>query len=210
MSHDLGHVLFIGGSACAGKTSVARLLAAEHDLDLYSWDEHFAAHGRRADARRHRAFRHLADRSPEELWRPPVAARVEELRAFYADELELVLEDLHRRPGGPVLVEGVGLLPELLDDLPGLDGRALWLVATPKHRRKIAEERRPRFEPMLARCPDPRIAWDVWMRRDDRLAERIEFEARRRGRPVLRIDGRRSVEATARLAARRLALAEIS
>src|SRR4051794_31012591 len=45
---DLKHVFWLGGSSCAGKTSIARLLAAAHGLLVYSCDDAFEAHRRRA------------------------------------------------------------------------------------------------------------------------------------------------------------------
>src|SRR5262245_29340911 len=113
----LPHVYWLGGSACAGKTSVARLLAAAHGLALYSCDERFEEHRRRADPARHARFRRVADLAPEALFSGPAEVQAAELLGFYEDEMEMVFEDLAAIPG-PVLAEGVGLLPAQIAEPP--------------------------------------------------------------------------------------------
>lgn len=44
MKHALRNVYFISGNACAGKTTMARMLAQRHGLRLYDMDEHYAEH----------------------------------------------------------------------------------------------------------------------------------------------------------------------
>ena len=189
---DLSHVSWIGGSACAGKTTLARRLAARHGLALYSCDDHFEAHRRRADPRRHPRFHGLMDLPPERLFAPPAAARAEELLGFYRDEWEMVLEDL-RALSGPVLVptiivptiaEGVGLLPDLVAAVCPDPGRSLWRIATPAFRRQVYAGRGDLVRETLKGLPDPAaadIAFEVWMERDDLIARYLEEEARRLG-----------------------------
>jgi len=198
-------VLWLGGSACAGKTSIARLLAEEHGLTLYSCDEHFEEHRRRADPARQPHFHRLMDAPMEELWAQPAALQAEALLAFYADELEMVLEDL-RGLSGPVLVEGAGLLPERIAALSPEPHRALWLIATPGFRRQVYPARGGFVQELLSRCADPDEAFARWMERDDRIAHHLEEKARRHGLGVLTVDGGQILEATTQLIARRFRL----
>jgi 2-phosphoglycerate kinase len=193
---------WLGGSACAGKTSIARLLAAEHGLTLYSCDDHFEEHRRRADPVRHPHFHRLMDAPMEELWARPVAVQAAELLRFYQDELDLVLEDLQRLPG-PVLVEGVGLLPERIAAVCPDTRCALWLISTPEFRRQAYLQRGPLVRKLLSRCRDPEEAFIRWMERDDRIAGRLATDARRCGLSVLKVNGRQTVEETARRVAER-------
>lgn len=196
---------WIGGSACAGKTSIARLLAAEHGLTLYSCDDHFEEHRRRADPARHPHFHRLMDVPMEELWERPVTVQATELLRFYQDELDLVLEDLERLPG-PVLVEGVGLLPERIAAVCPEPHRALWLISTPEFRRQAYLQRGPLVRKLLSRCRKPEEAFIRWMERDDRMAGRLATGARRSGLSVLKVNGRQTVEKTARIVAERFRL----
>ncbi len=62
--------LWLGGSACAGKSTVAEIVAQRFDLALYRWDEHFAAHRRRAQGEPGRwpAFEKVMDQPAAELF----------------------------------------------------------------------------------------------------------------------------------------------
>ncbi len=186
-------VLWLGGSACAGKTSVARRLAEQLGLTLYSCDDHFEAHRRRADPVRHPHFHGLMDAPMEELWAQPADQQAAELLRFYEDEMEMVLADLRDLPG-PVLAEGAGLLPGRIAALAPADHRALWLIATPTFRRQVYPQRGPFVAEMLGRTPDPKAAFARWMERDDLVARHLSQEARRHGMPVIEVDGSQSLK----------------
>jgi hypothetical protein len=202
---DLSQAVWLGGSACAGKTTLARLLAARHGLALYSTDVAFEAHRRRADERRHPHFRRLMDLPPERLFAPPAEVQATDLLRFYEDEFEMVLEDLRDLPG-PLLVEGVGLLPGLVAAAAPDPRRSLWLIATPDFRRRTYPPRGGFVRDLLASCPDPQEAFDRWMERDDLVARHLEEEAIRLGRQVLTVDGGRGIEEMAAAVAERLGL----
>ena len=176
-------------------------------MTIYHCDQHFERHRRRADPDRHARFIRLADRSPEELWAPPAAEQARQLRGFYQEELEMVLDDL--RPlatQGPVLAEGAGLLPARMAEVTRRPRRAVWLVATPEVRRRHCPRHGARVRQLLGQCRDPEGAYRRWMERDDRFAAWIAAEARRVGEPVLTVDGRRTLEETAAEVARCLSL----
>ncbi|HKH44568.1 MAG TPA: hypothetical protein VKM72_07885 [Thermoanaerobaculia bacterium] len=200
------NVFWLGGSACAGKTTIARHLAATYSLTLYSCDDHFEEHRLRADPARHPHFSRLMDAPMEELLARPESAQAAELLRFYQDELDMVLEDL-RRLSGPVLVEGVGLLPERIAAVGPDPHRALWLIATPEFRRQAYLRRGPLVRKVLSRCAEPEEAFIRWMERDDRIARRLASGARRCGLSVLKVNGRKTVEEMAGIVAERLRLA---
>jgi 2-phosphoglycerate kinase len=194
---DLSHVLWLGGSTCAGKTTVAKRLAAAHGLRVYHCDEAFEEHRRRARPDRHPGFCRIMDLSAEELWSLPADEQVRSLLAFYADDLEMILEDLRALPAdGPVLVEGTGLLPGKIAALAGDPRQALFLISTPDLRRRLYQGRGKWVRGM----PEEAFA------RDDELALRRATEAAALGLPVVTVDGSRTVEETAELAARSFGL----
>jgi hypothetical protein len=179
-------VLWLGGSACAGKTTAAKSLAKSHGLNLYSCDEQFEEHRRRASPERHPHFHRLMDRSPEELWAPPVATQVRDLLLFYEDELAMVIEDLRSLPG-LVIAEGVGLLPALVSAVLAEPHQACWLIATAEFRRRHYPKRD--LAGLLGGYPDPQRAFDDWMTRDDEIAIYLESQAAALALPCLVVDG---------------------
>jgi hypothetical protein len=204
----LAHVLWLGGSACAGKTSVARRLAELHGLRTYHCDDAFDRHRARATAERHPEFLRVGGLSFAELWRAPVADQVEDLLAFYREQLELQLEDVLALPGGaPLLVEGAGLLPARVAELVASPGRALWLLATPGFRRRHYPRRGPWVAELLAGADRPRQAFAAWMERDDEMTRRRATEIEVLGLPCLWIDGSLGIEETAAAVAAHFGLA---
>jgi hypothetical protein len=201
---DFAHVRWLGGSACAGKSTAARALAAAYGLTHYSCDEQFEAHRRRASRERHPDFCRLMDLPVEELWAPPIEDRVRELLAFYADEFAMVLEDL-REMTGPVFAEGVGLLPARVAAVAAAPRHACWLIATPGFRRRHYQRRAAMAE-LLGRSPDPQSAFENWMARDEEIARRLEAEAAAHALPVFLVNGALSEPETADTLARHLGL----
>jgi shikimate kinase len=204
LRRDLPHVLWLGGSTCAGKTTVARLLAAEHGLRLYACDDAFEEHRRRARPERHPGFCRIMDLSGPELCALPVDQQVDGLTGFYQDQMEMIVEDLLQIPdGGPVLAEGSGLLPELVAPLLTDHGKALWMIATPEFRRRRYRERAQRGS-WVREAPED--VFRRWMERDDVLAARRSERASALGLAVLSVDGSLSIAETAGAVAHDLGL----
>jgi hypothetical protein len=204
----LAHVLWLGGSACAGKTSVARLLAVEYGLAVQHCDDAFTGHRARATPERHPDFCRVGDLSFAEMRRAPVAVQVEDLLAFYREELEMHIEDLLAlSAGAPVLVEGAGLLPARIAELIRSPRQALWLIATPAFRRRHYPLRGAWVGELLSGCERPRQVFATWMERDDEMARRRTAEADARGLRCLWTDGSRDVAEIAAEVARHFRLA---
>jgi hypothetical protein len=188
LGEELAHVRWLGGSACAGKSSAARALAAAHGLTLYSCDEWFEEHRRRAEPATHPHFHRLMDLPAEELWLRPPATQARELLLFYEDELTMVMEDLRRLPG-PLLAEGVGLLPARVAAALSAPHQACWLIATPGFRRRHGPRRGAWLPEVLGRCSDPARAIAGWMARDDEVARQLAAQAAALSLPCRVVDG---------------------
>jgi len=205
LREDLAHVLWLGGSACAGKSSAARTLAAAHGLTLYSCDDRFEEHRRRAGPEIHPHFHRLMDLPAAEQWLLPPRRQARELLRFYQDELEMVIEDLRRLPG-PVLAEGVGLLPARVAAAVSAPHQACWLIATPAFRRLHGPRRAAWLPELLAGSADPAGAVAGWMARDDEVARRLAAQAARHALTCRIVDGSAGEQETAAALARHFRL----
>lgn len=203
----LRHVRWLGGSACAGKTAVARRLAARHGVRTLHCDDLFERHAARADPERHAAFRRLMAVPAPELFARPVERQVRELEAFYEDELEMLAEDLVERSGpGPLLVEGAGLIPALVAPLLPHREAALWLLASGPFRRRHYWERQDEVRRHLAGSPEPERLFERWMARDDAWCDLLTAHVAELGLASVEVTGELSLdEVTDRVAARLLA-----
>jgi 2-phosphoglycerate kinase len=143
MKPNRHHVRWIGGTACAGKTTVARMLAQHHSLHVYHRDAHQEAYLKRADATRHPALSTAWQSQADwEMWyRQSPHSIFERSRCEDREAFEFVLDDLEQMPSeSAVLVEGIGLYPELLAPVSSPEHVVL-LVADESLARKTWEER---------------------------------------------------------------------
>lgn len=143
------------------------------------------------------------DRPPGELWNRPAAELAAELLAFHRDQFHLAADDLAAIPG-PVLAEGVGVLPGLVPE--GAAG--VWLIASPAFRRQAHPMRGEWVAALLEQTHDPAAAHERWMERDDRVAEALRAEAGWRGLVSILVDGRRSAAEIAAEVARGWGIAD--
>jgi hypothetical protein len=165
---------WLGGSPCAGKSSVARLLAARYGIEHFECD---AVLGVQRSPRFARSPRWQADREV----------------AFYRAQFGRVVSEL---PAGPALVEGADLLPSCLHELGVPPSRAIWLVPTPSFQRRWYAAREW-VTPYLSGYPDPAAAFESWMRRDELFAEHVRVTATAAGYRVMVVDGSRTIPETA-------------
>ena len=196
-AHDLGHVFWLGGSPCAGKSSVSEILAERFDLRLYRVDEAFEAHAPRFDAALHPALTKWRDSSWDERWMRPVGSLVRDVIACYSEHFTLILEDVLSLPRRePLLVEGTALLPRQVAGVLAERNHAVWVVPTAEFQRNHYSKREWVCR-ILERCDSPEAAFNNWMERDAEFARWVASEVDELGLELLKVDGERTVEENA-------------
>jgi hypothetical protein len=193
----LDQVLWVGGAQWAGKTTVARLLAARFPLVLYAYDYHDArSHSERARADADRfpafhAFLDALDRDPDSVWsRPSPEQLSEQVLAIFSERFQMVLEDLAALPEEtPVLAEGWGLRPDLVAQQLDSREQAIFLVPTESFRQSQLDalERAQRLSTSGLR--EPARAQHNRVERDRLLAADVVARAKALGLPLLEVDG---------------------
>jgi 2-phosphoglycerate kinase len=185
----LRHVYWIGGGSGAGKSTIARRLAARHGLRLYATDDVMSEHAGRTtpeDSPMLHEFLAMtmderwADRSPETM--------LETFHWFRGEGFGLIVDDLLRLPAEPgVIVEGFRLLPHLVEPLLAVPDRAVWLLPTPDFRR-AAFESRGSTRTIAGRTSDPDRAEANLLERDRMFTVRLAAETRRLGLRSIELD----------------------
>lgn len=189
----LAHVLWIGGATDSGKSTVARIIAGRHGLQVYHYDRHDRPQLEQLAQTipRYRAF---LDASLDECWVDPTPEDLLQ-RAWQAfrDRFPLVLEDLLALSREPMIVaEGFGLVPELVDPILCDRRQAVWLVPTEAFKQSsMARRGKPSFRDQVS---DPDRATRNVFVRDMLLAGRIRTQAQARGLAVYEVDGSRPAE----------------
>jgi 2-phosphoglycerate kinase len=192
----LTHVYWLGGTSGAGKSTVARRLAAECELTLYSTDEVMRDHAKRcppAECPRLHAFLQMsmderwANRSPEVMF--------ETFPWFHGEGFHLIVEDLLAMPTDrKILVEGFRLLPRLVKPLLGSSRQAVWLISTPEFRLKAFSERGSLWK-IPNKTTQPDQALRNHLAREAMFAVHLDREVKAAGVDAIAVDGEQSEDA---------------
>ena len=189
-SEILGRVRWIGGGSGAGKTTIARRIAAIHHATLYSTDNVMADHAGRLTPEQAPLLHSFRDASMDDRWlhRSPV----EMLTSFHwyeGEGFELIASDLSAATddGTFAVAEGFRLLPHLVAPLLADRTDAVWLLPTPAFRRAAFEHRGTLWE-ISSRTSDPERALANLLERDAMFTDRLRSDVSRLGLVAIEID----------------------
>lgn len=191
-------VFWLGGSPCAGKTTVSQAIAAHFGWRLYHCDDWFGDHRQRACPEKQPTFHAISRLRGDDLWLRPVAEQIATEIAFVGEALALALEDLAQMLAAdsrPILFEGAPALPHLLQPLLPHPQQAVWLIPTESFQRRHYAKR-PWVPGQLATTSDPELAFDNWMRRDAGFARWLEAQVTNHDMRWIRVDGSLSIAET--------------
>ena len=199
----LRHVYWLGGGSGAGKSTVARRLAAAHGMRLYSTDDAMSDHANRCrpeDCPSLTAFKAM---DMDERWlNRPLELMLETFHWFRGEAFDLIVEDLLAFPTDQrVLVENFRLLPRLVGPLLDTGAQAAWLIPTPEFRLAAFASRGTLMD-IVGKTSDPPRALENLLRRDGMFTAQVEREAREAGLSVINVGADLAVDdLTSRVAA---------
>lgn len=186
-------VFWLGGSPCAGKSSISESLAIHFGLDIYHVDEAFEIHRQDLDPAHQPTLRRWLASSWNERWMQPIDSLVEDAIACYREQFEMVVQDISARTQDTLLlVEGTSLLPRQVADILTNPNHAIWVIPTAEFQREYYSAR-TWARGIVEQCDNPEVAFDNWMQRDIRFAKWIEAEVGALDLRLLRIDGSRTL-----------------
>jgi len=190
LREQLRHVYWIGGGSGAGKSTIARRIAAERGLRVYATDDVMADHARRSREEDAPLLHRFMAMDMDERWvhRSP-ETMLETFHWFRGEGFGLILEDLLRLPREPgVIVEGFRLLPRLVEPLLSVPARAVWLLPTPGFRQAVFERRGGSASGFLVRTTDPERALRNLLERDRMFTAALREETARLDLPAIEVD----------------------
>jgi 2-phosphoglycerate kinase len=188
------HVFWLGGSPCAGKTSISTILANRFDLGVYHVDNAFERHAQSFDPALHPTLTKWRESSWNQRWMQPIDNLVGDVIACYQEHLTFILEDVRSLPKNkPLLVEGTALLPRLVASLMPSRSRAIWLVPSAEFQRKNYSQREW-VRGILEQCDNSSVAFHNWMERDAEFARWLAAEVSVLGMELLQVDGTHTTE----------------
>jgi hypothetical protein len=175
----LQHVYWIGGGTGAGKSTIARRIAARHGLHVYATDDVMSDHARRSTPDDSPQLAEFAAMDMDERWanRSP-KTMLETFHWFRGESFNLIIEDLLRLPREPrVIVEGFRLLPRLVKPLLAAPSHAVWLLPTPDFRRAAFDSRGSLWQ-IAGKSTDPERALHNLLKPDELFNQRLHEETK--------------------------------
>ncbi|MFI0484357.1 hypothetical protein [Actinomadura sp. 9N215] len=175
---QMRHVYWIGGGSGAGKSTIARCIAARHELRLYATDDVMSDHASRSRPEDSPLLSEFKAMDMDERWvqRSP-ETMLETFHWFQGEGFNLIVDDLLRLPKEPgVIAEGFRLLPYLVKPLVAAPRQAVWLLPTPDFRRAALDSRGSTWD-IASKTSDPDRALRNLLERDRLFTERIYEQA---------------------------------
>lgn len=197
----LSHVLWIGGSPCAGKSSIGHTLARIHVFLNYHLDPMARNHQARRLAEGDPALEAFLKMSMDQRWlERSVEALVQEVLDSWSKECRLALEDLFAMPNEWFIIAEGNFFPDCLALYLSSPHQAIWLVPSASfceqaRRRRDAEQARRREQYGIANeSSDPERRLHNLIQRDHQLARLVKQQAEHHQLRVCEVDGSRSLE----------------
>ena len=183
---------YLGGITCSGKTTVAGLLAERCGLTHYKTDDTFDRHAKAADRDREPTlWTYQYDEATWTGWfmRLRGGRRARILQRLYGERFDMIAQDVSRIEG-PVILDGVDLLPEKVQPVAETL-QAAWLIPSRDFVNRHYTERE------WADNPPDDDGWEYYTY----FVENIREQSRRHGLKVIEVDGTVSAEEVADLLA---------
>ena len=193
---QLRHVYWIGGGSAAGKSTIARRIAAEHGLQLYSTDDAMADHSKRSTPVDCPLLHQFMAMDMDERWlnRSP-NDMLETFHWFRGEGFSMIVEDIVRLSKEPgVIVEGFRLLPHLVKPLLAVRSHAVWLIPSPEFRQAVIESRGGPQWGFIGKTSNPEKALRNLLERDAMFTQRLYEEALRLELNTIAVDTTMTVD----------------
>ena len=165
---------YIGGSPCAGKSTIAEILSQKYHLYYFKVDDSLDSYTKLGALKGYPICKKTNEMSAEQIWmREPVLQCREEFE-FYEEVFEYVLADLKQIScENGVITEGAAYVPKLIKQL-GLPHNR-YISITPTEEFQISHFKRREFVSyVLNGCSDMERAFSNWMERDILFAQEVQ------------------------------------
>lgn len=190
LQEELRNVYWIGGGSAAGKSTIARRIAAECGLQHYSTDDVMSDHAKRSTSEDCPLLHEFMAMDMDQRWvnRSP-KDMLKTFHWFRGECFSMIIEDILRLPREPgVIVDGFRLLPHLVKPLLAVRSHAVWLIPTPEFRQAVVDSREGPQWGFIARTGDPERALRNLLERDAMFTDRLYQEAQRLGLNSIKVD----------------------
>lgn len=182
-------ILFIGGSPCSGKSTVAERISEEYGAHYFKVDDFLGELLKNAAEKGFSACKGISAMSPDEIWLREPQIQCDEEFLIYDEISEQIFGKLGGIDAEPVVTEAAAYTPQIMAKR-GIK-EYICIVPTPDFQVSRYREREW-VKLVLEGCSDKQKAFDNWMKRDMLFAEQVRAECEKLGFPCIVNDGTRS------------------
>ena len=197
----LRHVLWIAGSPCSGKSTIAHTLARVFVFVGYHVDAMARNHFARRIVAGEEYARAFLNRSMDERWlQPSVDELVADTVTSWTADFALTRDDLLALPTENFIIAEGNFFPICVAPYISSPYQAIWLVpndafcAEARVRRQAALAERQMRHGVYNEGSNPELRLHKLIARDQALARMVKRQAEELGLPVVEVDGTRSLD----------------
>lgn len=189
----MSNIYWIGGSPCAGKTTISEIIGQEFGWQVYHIDRHIESYLKRADEYKHPNLSYYRKIGLRNFLLLDAETQLESVIGMSHEQFAFILEDIAELDDNrPILVEGANLLATDILNQGASAQHCQWMIPTqtfqlevyPKRGSWVQDVLRHHFEP-----DEAIIAFENWMERDAMMATWTANEAHRLNINVITVDG---------------------
>ena len=184
-------ILFMGGSPCSGKSTVAELIAQEYGAFYFKVDELLGELIETAASRGGIACTAVRKLTSDGIWLREPSIQCEGEFQIYSEVAPLIFDKIAQLNNDFIITEGAAYTPQVMSSRNA--GSYITIVPSPEFQISRYKEREW-VQYVLADCSDKEKAFDNWMQRDVLFAERVKAECEKLEIPCIVNDGSRSVD----------------
>lgn len=191
------HVYWMGGSPCAGKTTIAQIIAQEYGWQVYHIDRHVESYLNRAEPEKHPFLTSYTQIGLQKFLPLPPEDQLERVKNMSTEQFQFILEDIAEMASDkPILVEGANMRVEDVASMMADTSHAIWLVPTEAFQLEVYPRRGTWVHDVLRHhfAEDERVdVFERWMQRDILMAQWTAAQARLHNIQVILVDGEKSL-----------------
>lgn len=187
-------VYFVGGSPCAGKSTICEIIAKKYNLYYFKVDDYLDKYMKMVALNGKSFCKKNLSMTNEEIWmRNPMIQKNEEF-SIYKEIFDSIIRELEQiNCDKNIITEGCAYIPSLMKELGIAENMYLAIIPT-KEFQIFHYEKRKYVPKMLSGCSDKTKAFQNWMERDFLFSKEIERQCREEKFRVMINDGKTDLD----------------
>lgn len=188
------NIYFIGGSPCAGKSTISEIIAKKYDLYYFKVDDYLEKYMQLAASNNKPLCKKNLSLDSDEIWMRDPKLQANEEIGIYEEILDILINDLEEIDcNKPIITEGCAYIPTLMKNLGIAKNRYLSIIPTKEF--QISHYQKRFWVPdVLKNCSNKDKAFENWMERDHLFALEIKKQCDKENYKVIINDGNINID----------------